>query len=477
MLHLQKFSLPKEKPSEDRKAKGANSITRNAGALQVVCVSVRYALSGEEAGNRLMFETSCAYAQRLDAKDALSGFRRRFCMPEGVIYMDGNSLGLLSRDAEMAVLRLLDAWKRLGVEGWMQADPCWFTMAEELGKGLAALIGSEPDEAIAVNSTTVNLHQLLATLYRPEPLRYQILCDELIFPSDLYAIESHLCLRGLDPKTAIVRVRSRDGYTLEEADIEAAMRETVAMAVLPGVLYKSGQLLDMRRLAAAARDRDILIGFDCSHSIGAVAHHLSDWGADFAFWCSYKYLNGGPGAVGGLYLNRRHFHRLPGLAGWFGSDKSRQFDLQLQMTPAQGAGALQIGTPHLLSMAPLYGSLQIFQEAGIEAVREKSLRLTDYLMRLAERELTPLGVNIATPRAPNRRGGHVALLHPEAMRICLALRREGVIPDHRPPDIIRLAPAPLYVSFEEVRETVQRLKRILVDERYRDVPTEREKIT
>jgi kynureninase len=424
-----------------------------------------------------MFDTSRECAQRLDAEDALSGYRRRFYIPDGAIYMDGNSLGLLSREAETAVLRLLDSWKRLGVEGWLQADPCWFTLAEELGKGLASVIGSAPEETVAVNSTTVNLHQLLATLYRPEPERYQILCDALIFPSDLYAIESHLRLRGLDPKTAIVRVRSRDGYTLEEADIEAAMTGAVALAVLPGVLYKCGQLLDMRRLTAAARARDILIGFDCSHSIGAVPHQLSAWGADFAFWCSYKYLNGGPGAVGGLYLNRRHAHRFPGLVGWFGSDKSRQFDLDMQMTPAQGAGALQIGTPHLLSMAPLCGSLHIFQEAGIEAVRKKSLRLTDYLMWLAERELAPLGVRIATPRAPNRRGGHVALLHPEAMRICMALRREGVIPDHRPPDIIRLAPAALYVSFEEVRETVQRLKRILSEERYRDVPTEREKIT
>ncbi len=424
-----------------------------------------------------MFDTSRECAQRLDAEDALSGYRRRFYLPDGAIYMDGNSLGLLSREAETAVLRLLDSWKRLGVEGWLQADPCWFTLAEELGKGLASLIGAAPEETIAVNSTTVNLHQLLATLYRPEPERYQILCDALIFPSDLYAIESHLRLRGLDPKTAIVRVRSRDGYTLEESDIEAAMSGAVALAVLPGVLYKSGQLLDMRRLTAAARARDILIGFDCSHSIGAVPHQLSAWGADFAFWCSYKYLNGGPGGVGGLYLNRRHAHRLPGLAGWFGSDKTRQFDLDMQMTPAQGAGALQIGTPHLLSMAPLCGSLQIFQEAGIEAVREKSLRLTDYLMWLAERELAPLGVRIATPRAPNRRGGHVALLHPEAMRICMALREEGVIPDHRPPDIIRLAPAALYVSFEEVRETVQRLKRTLLVETYRRFPQEREKIT
>lgn len=424
-----------------------------------------------------MFDTSRECAQRLDAEDALSGYRRRFYLPDGAIYMDGNSLGLLSREAETAVLRLLDSWKRLGVEGWLQADPCWFTLAEELGKGLASLIGAAPEETIAVNSTTVNLHQLLATLYRPEPERYQILCDALIFPSDLYAIESHLRLRGLDPKTAIVRVRSRDGYTLEESDIEAAMSGAVAVAVLPGVLYKSGQLLDMRRLTAAARARDILIGFDCSHSIGAVPHQLSAWGADFAFWCSYKYLNGGPGGVGGLYLNRRHAHRLPGLAGWFGSDKTRQFDLDMQMTPAQGAGALQIGTPHLLSMAPLCGSLQIFQEAGIEAVREKSLRLTDYLMWLAERELAPLGVRIATPRAPNRRGGHVALLHPEAMRICMALREEGVIPDHRPPDIIRLAPAALYVSFEEVRETVQRLKRTLLVETYRRFPQEREKIT
>ncbi len=443
----------------------------------VVFTSVLDASAGGGAGNRLIFDASREYAQKLDTEDPLFGFRSRFYIPEGMIYLDGNSLGLLSREAETSVLHILDSWKRLAVEGWLQAEPCWFTLAEELGKGIASMLGAEPEEVIAVNSTTVNLHQLLATLYRPEPERFHILCDELIFPSDLYAIESHLRLKGLDPKTVIIQVHSRDGYTLEEADIESAMTETVALAVLPGVLYKSGQLLDMGRLTASAHASNILIGFDCSHSIGAVPHRLSEWNADFAFWCSYKYLNSGPGAVGGLYLNRRHFHHLPGLAGWFGNDKARQFDLEPQMIPAYGAGALQIGTPHLLSMAPLYGSLQIFHAAGIEAVRDKSVRLTDYLMTLVERELAPFDIRIATPHEPNRRGGHVALLHSEASRICMALRQDCVIPDHRPPDIIRLAPAALYVSFEEVWETVQRLKRILSEESYRSFPLEREMIT
>ncbi len=364
-----------------------------------------------------MIEERWANAARvLDEADPLRPFRERFYRREGEIYLDGNSLGLLSRDAEASVLRVLDEWKTLGIAGWTEADPPWFSFSETLSRSVAPLVGAEPGEVIVTGSTTVNLHQLLATLFDPAaPIRKRILADELNFPSDIFALRSHLRLRGLDPDDHLIRVPSRDGRTLNEDDIVAAMsRGDVQMAVLPSVVYTSGQLLDMERVTRAARERGVLIGWDCSHSVGAVPHALSEWGADFAFWCHYKYLNAGPGSVGGLYLNRRHFGRSPGLAGWFGSRKDKQFAMDHTLTPADDTGALQIGTPHLLSLAPLEGTLRIHHEAGMERLRAKSLALTAFLSELTEAELAPLGVGVATPRESERRGGHLALIHPEA---------------------------------------------------------------
>ncbi len=230
-------------------------------------------------------------------------------------------------------------------------------------------------------------------------------------------------------------------------------------------------------LTAQAHRRNILIGFDCSHSIGSVPHDFDAQDVDFAFWCSYKYLNGGPGASGGLYLNRRHFGRAPGLAGWFGSAKERQFDMGGELHAASHAGALQIGTPNILSMAPLQGALELFAQAGINALRRKSLLLTDFLMRMADAELGSAGVSIVNPREAHRRGGHVALQHPEAMRICRALRAQGVVPDFRPASIIRLAPAPLYNSFTDCRRAVQILSKILQQRTYETYATTREMVS
>ena len=396
-----------------------------------------------------------------DRADALAPFQARFYLPPNTIYLDGNSLGLMSRDAEAAILRTLDAWRNQGVEGWTEADPPWFTRAEDLAALVAPLVGSEPGAVTIANSTTVNLHQLLATLYQPQGRRTRILADALNFPSDIYALESHLRLRGQNPETALVTVASRDGRTLDEADIEAALTPEIAVAMLPSVLYASGQLLDMARITQAARAAGVRILWDLSHSIGAVPHLLDDWGADGAFWCHYKYLNAGPGAVGGLYLNRRHWGTPVGMAGWWGSDKTRQFDMRHAFVPAAGAGALQIGTPPILSLAPLAGTLQIHHEAGRERIRAKSLALTDFLRRAVGTELAPWNIGFATPREDARRGGHLALIHPEAAALGRALRRVGVVPDHRPPDILRLAPVALYTSFTDCWQAVERLKEIL----------------
>jgi len=413
------------------------------------------------------------WATELDAIDPLREFRSRFYLPPDTIYLDGNSLGLLSIQAEEAILRLLNEWKHLGVEGWLDGSPPWFMLAESVAADTAAIIGASADEVAIANSTTVNLHQLLATLFQPSLGRDVILADSLNFPSDLYAINSHLTLRGLDPARHLRSVQSRDGLILDENDLVSAMTGDVAIAVLPSVLYASGQLLDIAKLTAAAHDRGLLIGFDLSHSIGLMPHSLDEWDVDFAFWCSYKYLNGGPGATGGLYLNRRHFDRPPGLAGWFSSSKSSQFDMHPVLDPAPDAGRLHIGTPNILSLAPIEGSLQTVREAGIDRIRRKSLDLTAYLMRLADSELKQYGVTIANPREECHRGGHVALTHPEAVRLCKALKAERVIPDFRPPNIVRLAPSPLYIGFEDCFRAVSTLRTILETGAHLKFPAER----
>lgn len=418
------------------------------------------------------------YARHLDKADELAGFRERFYIPPGTIYMDGNSLGLLSRDAEESLLRVLTEWKELGIDGWTQGSPPWFYLSEELSGNMATLVGAEPEEVIITGSTTNNLHNLVASFYRPCEQRFKVLADELNFPSDKYALESQLRLRGLDPDKALALVGSKDGRTIDEEDIIAAMTTEVAVAVLPSVLYRSGQLLDIKRLTQEAHARGIIIGFDLSHSAGSVPHKLHEWGVDFAFWCTYKYLNGGPGSVAGLFVHRQHFDRLPGLAGWWGYRKDKQFDLALDFIPAAGAGAWQIGTPHLLSVTPLMGSLKVFQEAGIERLRIKSLALTSYLMDLVDAELSrdPYNFQVGTPRDPKRRGGHVAIEHKEAVRINAALKQRGVIPDFRPPNIIRLAPVPLYVTFYDVWLLVQHLKAIIDEKEYERFSPERDTV-
>ncbi len=404
------------------------------------------------------------HALALDAADPLTAFRDRFYLLPGTIYLDGNSLGLLSRDAEAEVLRALDEWKRMGIDGWMWANPPWFWLGEELGKLVAPLVGAEAEEVIVTGTTTVNIHALVSTFYQPEGSRRKIVATALDFPSDVYALQSQIRLRGGDPDRDLVLVPSADGRTVAEEALIAAMTDETALVLLPSVVYRSGQLLDMERLTAAARTRGIPIGFDCAHSIGAVPHHLSAWGVDFAVWCSYKYLNAGPGSVAGLYVNRRHFGTAPGLAGWWGSDKERQFDMRHVFEGAASAGAWQISTTPLLSTAPLFGSLRLFAEAGIEALRAKSLAQTTYLMDLLEASgltAAPYGYRIGTPREAKRRGGHVAVEHEAGPRIARALKRRGVIPDFRPPDVVRLAPIPLYTSYHDLWLTAQHLRAIV----------------
>lgn len=414
------------------------------------------------------------YAKQLDQEDILYKFREEFYIKPNSFYMDGNSLGLLSKRAERTLLESLTDWKEHGIDGWTKGKHPWFFLSEKLGEMMAPLVGASANEVIVTGSTTVNLHQLVATFYKPEGMRTKILADELTFPSDIYALQSQLRIRGYDPDTHLIRVKSRDGRFLEEEDIIAAMTEEIALIILPTVLYRSGQILDMKRLTAEANKRGILIGFDGCHSIGAIPHSFSEWGVDFAYWCNYKHLNGGPGSVGSLYVNSKHFGTSPGLAGWFGSKKEKQFDMEHTLTPADSAGAYQIGTPHVLSLAPLLGALEIFVDAGIENIRSKSLKINQYLMDLLEQEVPDMGFSFGNPLEDVRRGGHISLEHNEAARICKALKENGVIPDFRAPNIIRLAPVALYTSYKEVFEVVQILKKIMIEKQYEKFENERE---
>ncbi len=413
----------------------------------------------------------------LDAADPLAPLRARFFLPPGApIYLDGNSLGLLSADAEASVHRVLDEWKTLAIGGWLDGRPPWFTLAESLAARVARLVGAEPGEVAVTNSTTVNLHQLLATLYRPDAGgRTRIAAFAGEFPSDLYAIKSHLRLRGLDPATHLVLVPALPNGLVDPDALDRTLDDpAVQMAVLPAVVYTTGELLDLRAVTARAHARGVCVGFDLSHSVGVVPHQLSVDGADFAFWCHYKYLNAGPGAVGGLYLNKRHANLAPGLAGWWGANKATQFHMGGDLDPAGGAGGLQVGTPPILGLAALEGALNLTEEAGLERLREKSLRLTGWLMeQVAAHGLEAQGFRFANPREDHRRGGHVSLVHPEAARLCRALKDAGVVTDFRPPDIVRFAPVPLYNSFADCEEAVAQLAAIMAARTYENYPVER----
>ncbi|MGI8483018.1 MAG: kynureninase [Thermomicrobiales bacterium] len=405
-----------------------------------------------------------AHAHALDAADPLAHFRDRFYTQPDSIYLDGNSLGLLSRDAETAVLNALESWKTQGINGWLAADPPWFTLGEDLGARMAALVGASPESVIVTGTTTVNLHQLVGTFYRPSGTRSQILATSLDFPSDIYALQTQIRLQGRHPTSDLVLVESRDGRTIAEDDIIAAITAETALVLLPSVLYRSGQLLDIPRLAKAAHDRGALIGFDCAHSGGAMPHAFDEWDIDFAFWCTYKYLNAGPGAVGALYVNPRHFGMEPALAGWWGYRKDRQFEMAHEWEGASGAGAMQISTIPLLSTAALLGTLSIHEEAGIEAIRARSLAQTDYLIALIESSGLcdeRYGYRIGTPLDHAQRGGHVAVEHDDAAQIAQALKARGIIVDFRQPNVVRIAPIALYTTWLDLWKTVQVLKEII----------------
>ena len=410
-------------------------------------------------------------AKQYDAEDHIGNYRNEFYIGENLYYMDGNSLGLMSRRAEASVLDVLNDWKTLGIDGWTEGERPWFYMSERIGELMAGLIGADRRSVLATNSTTVNIHQAVRTLYRPTDSRYKILVDELNFPSDIYAVQAVLDDHGHGD--ALLKAKSRDGHTLDTEDIISLMDDSVAMVFLPSILYRSGQILDMERLTEAAHEKGIIIGFDLCHSIGAIPHELKDWGVDFAVWCTYKHLNGGPGSVAGLYVHPKHHHKQVSLKGWFGNNKETQFDMDHTFDPAEDISQYQIGTPHILSMAPLLGALEIFNDVGIAKVREKSLRLTGLMLEMLDAEFKEYGFEIVTPRAADARGGHVLIGHEHAAGITAALKSRGVIPDFRAPGYVKIAPVALYNSFEDVYHTMRILKEIMDDGTYKKFGNQR----
>jgi kynureninase len=416
---------------------------------------------------------SKSYAEKLDKQDPLAKWKKEFYIPEReslgldgkftkrpIQYFEGNSLGLMSTYAEKTIHDEINLWKTLTSRA---SD-----VDEKTRELQAKLVGAKTDEVITFAGATINIHVLVSTFYQPKGKRTKILADELNFPSDLYALWGQIRLKGYDPEENLIMVKSRDGKTINEDDIIAAMDDTISVCLLPSVLFTSGQLLDMKRLTKAAHEHGIIIGFDCCHSIGIIPHHFDEWDVDFALWCNYKYMNGGSGAIAGLYVNRRHFGTTPGMPGWWGNSWSNRFEFNTKFKTGEDAQAWYVGNPSNFAQAPVYGSSMMIVEAGIEKIREKSLKITQYLMDLVAEELSGDSYNysIGNPREPERRGGHVALMHEESKRIDFALRNRGVLTDFRPPTTIRLTPVPLYTSYVEVWECVQHLKQVIDNREY-----------
>lgn len=403
------------------------------------------------------------YARQLDREDPLAAWRDEFWIPptadgSAQVYLCGNSLGLQPKRLADEMAQELEAWKRLGVAGHFKGRYPWMPYHELLREPLARLVGAKPLEVVAMNSLTVNLHLMMVSFYRPQGQRNRILIEQQAFPSDRYAVESQIRFHGLDPDECLVELGpepgQRDICEATITDYLAEHGERVALVMLPGVQYANGQVFDMRTLTAAARQAGAAVGWDLAHAVGNVPLALHDWGCDFAVWCSYKYLNSGAGAVAGCFVHERHSERtdLPRFHGWWGHDKETRFKMGPDFVPSPGADAWQLSNPPIYGLAPVRVSLQIFDQAGMSALREKSIRLTGYLQELLDRRLAEW-LEVITPRATERRGCQLSIRvkagREQGRRLFRALEAQGYICDWREPDIIRAAPVPLYNRYQD----------------------------
>jgi kynureninase len=402
----------------------------------------------------------------LDAQDPLAAYRERFYIPYGAdgqesIYLCGNSLGLQPKTARAYVAQELQDWARLGVEGHFQARHPWLSYHENLTDQTASLVGALPLEVVVMNTLTVNLHLMLVSFYRPTRERYKVVIESPTFPSDRYAIASHIAWHGLDPAEALVVLEPRQGETcLRTEDIAARLDQdgpAVALVLLGGVNYYTGQAFDMQTITRLGQTQGCLVGFDLAHAVGNIPLHLHDWGVDFAVWCSYKYLNAGPGSIAGCFVHERHAHRpdLPRFAGWWGHNKATRFDMPPEFDPLPGAEGWQLSNPPILPLAALRASMDIFTAVGMPQLRRKSTALTGFLEALLAHQV-PDAVTLITPRDPDQRGAQLSLYVPRHGRALHArLVQANVMCDWREPDVIRVAPVPLYNSFMDVYRFVE----------------------
>jgi kynureninase len=418
------------------------------------------------------FQAGEKFAAAMDAGDPLAHFRERFCLPktkggDDCIYLCGHSLGLQPKTARAYLDQGLQDWAQLGVEGHFHGKDPWMPYHRLLTKQTAALVGGQPAEVVVMNSLTVNLHLMMTSFYRPTSERHKILIERGAFPSDQYAVNSQIRFHGHDPALCLLELTPRDGDNcMRDEDIELLIEregDSIALILLGGVNYATGQAFDMAAITKAGQRKGCVVGFDLAHAAGNIPLRLHDWGVDFAVWCSYKYLNGGPGCVAGCFVHERHAHAwdLPRFAGWWGHDEKTRFLMGPDFRPMAGAEGWQLSNPPILALAALRASMEIFSEAGMDRLRTKSVSLTGY-MEFQFGQLAFPKVSIITPQEPERRGAQLSIRVPgDGRELCKRLASEGVIGDWREPDTFRVAAVPLYNSYQDVYRFVQRFSAAL----------------
>lgn len=416
----------------------------------------------------MTFENTLEFAKKLDASDGLASYRNEFHYPrvngKDVIYFTGNSLGLQPKRTQKFVDDVMKDWRELAVEGHFYAEKPWWDYHERLAKGLSKVVGAKPKEISVMNTLTVNLHLLMVSFYRPTEKRFKIICEEKAFPSDQYLLQSQARYHGLDPKHTIVEVKKRKGeHAWRTEDIIQKINEVgdeLALVLMGGVNYYNGQVLDMEAITKAGKEAGAFVGWDLAHGAGNIKLNLHDWNADFAAWCSYKYMNSGPGNASGIFVHERHLGKedIPRFEGWWGTKKETRFLMQPEFDPIESADAWQLSNPPILSLAPYLASLEIFDEVGMDALIQKQKTIVSYLelvLHEIDKEVDST-FEIITPEA---RGCQLSVfLHGEGKAIFDYLMKNGVITDWREPNVIRLAPAPLYCSYEDMYRFGQILK-------------------
>ncbi len=412
----------------------------------------------------MSYQNTLAFAREKDSQDTLKDFRNRFLFPQhngkNAIYFTGNSLGLEPKQAKEALLQELDDWAKYGVEGHFQARHPWFSYHEMFKQPAANIVGALPQEVTAMNTLTTNLHLLMVSFYRPTKQRYKIICEQKAFPSDQYALESQVKFHGYSPEDAIIEIAPREGeHLIRREDILQAIEEhgnELALVLLGGVNYYTGQLFDMQEITRTAHRVGALAGFDLAHAAGNVRLQLHDWEVDFAVWCSYKYLNAGPGSVSGIFVHEKHGNNtdLPRFAGWWGNNPDTRFLMQPGFTPAQGADGWMLSNAPVFSMAVYKVSLDMFNEAGMDTLLAKQRELTgflEFIIKDISARYNNCDFEIITPENPEERGCQLSVLtHGQGKRLFDYLMQNGVIADWREPNVIRMAPVPMYNSFEDV---------------------------